>query len=144
MSRALVPLNISGCSPDPKLFLPTTQCPVLSEANNPYLIIRQRTYFPSPHVHSLFIADILRSVISPIQVQYDAIPFENGFQSKMTILLGNFRGASIDSIGTFRRNSNMPVRSKCVFENEKKRILHLFIQFWGCSAARTWYLVLST
>lgn len=42
-----------------------------------------------------------RSIISPIQVQYDAISFENGFQSKMTTgtLLGNFRRASIDSIG---------------------------------------------
>ena len=77
-------------------------------------------------------------------MQYDATSFENGFQSNRNnsgTLLGNFRRASIDSIGKFRVNSNMPVEQMC-FRKWKKILLYLFtaILIWRltwCTLFRT-------
>ena len=79
-----------------------------------------------------------RSIISPIQVQYDEISFESGFQSKMTTLLGNFR-----SLNRVHRHvsGKRPERTKCVFEDEKK-ILSVYSNFGEVSnAARAWLVV---
>lgn len=74
-----------GAHQTKKLFLLTTQCPALSEVDRWNIWLFDDEHTPGESTCTLLQLEYCDlSIISPIQVQYDAIPFKNGFQSKMT------------------------------------------------------------